>query len=182
MSSNVTHTAAPLLISCSVSDQANALQRAERSHSCSQSDSAFIQRGADDAAVTLRSLLLPTQTFCLSFLFSIPATIKASTEEIGTERSPPNDKVSAATLLEESRLLLSDCFCYLAAPLASVVLVMSFPLPGPAKEVPGCPQNSVGQSLPPAPMLKKAFHVSPSSSSHDCLPVYLFLHSFALLR
>ncbi|XP_056151312.1 arf-GAP with SH3 domain, ANK repeat and PH domain-containing protein 2a [Lampris incognitus] len=27
----------------------------------------------------------------------------------------------------------------------------------PAKEVPGCPQNSVGQSLPPAPMPRKAY-------------------------
>nr|XP_020446548.1 arf-GAP with SH3 domain, ANK repeat and PH domain-containing protein 2 isoform X2 [Monopterus albus] len=28
---------------------------------------------------------------------------------------------------------------------------------GPAKEVPGCPQNSVGQALPPAPMPRKAY-------------------------
>lgn len=61
LSSNVTHKAAPLLISCSVSDQANALR--------SQSDSAFIQRGADDAAVTLRSLQLPTLTFFCHFFF-----------------------------------------------------------------------------------------------------------------
>ncbi|XP_011616127.1 arf-GAP with SH3 domain, ANK repeat and PH domain-containing protein 2a isoform X1 [Takifugu rubripes] len=27
-----------------------------------------------------------------------------------------------------------------------------------AKEVPGCPQNSIGQSLPPAPMMRKAFY------------------------
>ncbi|TNM95386.1 hypothetical protein fugu_016469 [Takifugu bimaculatus] len=49
-------------------------------------------------------------------------------------------------------------FYYLSAPLPSVVVVMSFPLPVPAKEVPGCPQNSIGQSLPPAPMMRKAFY------------------------
>uniref|UniRef100_A0A8D3BFT8 ArfGAP with SH3 domain, ankyrin repeat and PH domain 2a n=1 Tax=Scophthalmus maximus TaxID=52904 RepID=A0A8D3BFT8_SCOMX len=38
-----------------------------------------------------------------------------------------------------------------------VVVVISFPLPVPAKEVPGCPQNSIGQSLPPAPMPRKAY-------------------------
>ncbi|XP_019940662.2 arf-GAP with SH3 domain, ANK repeat and PH domain-containing protein 2a isoform X2 [Paralichthys olivaceus] len=31
----------------------------------------------------------------------------------------------------------------------------------PAKEVPGCPQNSIGQSLPPAPMPRKAYPQRP---------------------
>uniref|UniRef100_A0A8D3BFS4 ArfGAP with SH3 domain, ankyrin repeat and PH domain 2a n=1 Tax=Scophthalmus maximus TaxID=52904 RepID=A0A8D3BFS4_SCOMX len=42
-------------------------------------------------------------------------------------------------------------------PQTLVVVVISFPLPVPAKEVPGCPQNSIGQSLPPAPMPRKAY-------------------------
>uniref|UniRef100_H3CKI8 ArfGAP with SH3 domain, ankyrin repeat and PH domain 2a n=1 Tax=Tetraodon nigroviridis TaxID=99883 RepID=H3CKI8_TETNG len=41
---------------------------------------------------------------------------------------------------------------------AGVSSPLSFPPPVPAKEVPGCPQNSGGQSLPPAPLLRKTFH------------------------
>ncbi|CAL8273020.1 unnamed protein product [Merluccius merluccius] len=33
--------------------------------------------------------------------------------------------------------------------------LMLFPVPGPAKEVPGCPRNSIGQSMPPAPIPRK---------------------------
>lgn len=66
-----------------------------------------------------------------------------------------------------------------------IVVVISFPLPVPAKEVPGCPQNSIGQSLPPAPMPRKAYQVSPRSPSHyhsdisDCkIPI---IHALVLI-
>uniref|UniRef100_A0A665VA79 ArfGAP with SH3 domain, ankyrin repeat and PH domain 2a n=1 Tax=Echeneis naucrates TaxID=173247 RepID=A0A665VA79_ECHNA len=58
--------------------------------------------------------------------------------------------------VQKDVLLLSVRSCLFSGNTESS-LVISFPLPVPAKEVPGCPQNSIGQSLPPAPMLRKAY-------------------------
>lgn len=77
-----------------------------------------------------------------------------------------------------------ESHAYLSDPGSSleslVVIVIQFPFPVPAKEVPGNPQNSIGQSLPPAPMPRKAYTVSPSfiPPSHYRLDFTLLIHSF----